>query len=127
MRGAVVAEVGRPPEVREVGEPEPGEGEALIDVLAAPLNPLDISVGSGRFYGGHPDPPYVPGSEAVGRVRASERFEVGTLAWAHGGGFGQRRDGGLAERAVVPDSALTPLPDCDAVLAGALGVAGLAG
>ncbi|HSK17222.1 MAG TPA: zinc-binding dehydrogenase, partial [Gaiellaceae bacterium] len=47
---------------------------------------------------------------------------------AHGAGMGVRRDGGLAERLSVPEEALVTLPDdTDPVLAGALGIAGLAG
>jgi NADPH:quinone reductase len=97
-------------------------------VLAVPLNPIDINTGAGRFYGGHPELPFVPGVEAVGRVVEAESLEPGTLVWAHGGGMGQRRDGGLSELLSVTEEAVVPLPDAaDPVLAGALGVAGIAG
>ena len=123
MRAAVVSELGRPPEPRDVVEPEAGADEVLVDVVAASLNPLDLSVGSGRFYGGHPPLPYVAGCEAVGRVRGS-----GALVWVHGGGFGVKRDGGLAELAVAPESALVEVPDqADPETAAAFGIAGLAG
>lgn len=46
--------------------PEP-VGEA-IDVLAAPINPTDLAVSRGALATGHPDLPYVPGCEAVGRT-----------------------------------------------------------
>jgi NADPH2:quinone reductase len=128
MRAAFVTELGRPPELRDVPEPRRGAGEALLDVVAAPLNPLDISVSSGIFYGGHPELPYVPGVEAVGRVVESARFAAGTLVWAHGEGLGVRGDGVLAERVSVPDDALVEVPHgADPPLAAALGVAGLAG
>lgn len=123
MRAARITELGRPPQVGEAPEPEPGPGDVVLEVLATPLNPIDIAVGSGRFYGGHPPLPYVPGCEVVGRVRGSER-----LVWAFGGGFGVARDGGMAELAAVPESSLTDVPEgADPALAAALGIAGLAG
>jgi NADPH:quinone reductase-like Zn-dependent oxidoreductase len=128
MRAALLCELGRPPEPSDVPEPTRPGADALVEVLAAPLNPIDIAAGAGRFYGGHPPLPYVPGCEAVGKVLKSEAHAPGTLVWAHGAGLGVKRDGGLAERLVAPPEALLPLPeDADPVLAGALGIAGLAG
>ncbi len=122
MRAAVLRELGVPPEPGEVEEPAPGEGETLVEVLATPLNPIDIATGAGRFYGGHPPVPYVPGCESVGRL------DSGELVWAHGSGLGVMRNGGLAERLAAPEQALLPLPEgTDPVVAGALGIAGLAG
>jgi NADPH:quinone reductase len=123
MRAAVVSELGRPPELGDVPEPEPGDGEVLLEVAASSLNPIDIAVGAGRFYGGHPPTPYVAGAEAVGRVGGD-----GGLVWAAGGGIGVARNGALAERAAVPEAALTPVPEgADAEVAVALGIAGMAG
>lgn len=123
MRAALVEELERPPEPRDVPDPGPGDGERLVEVLATPLNPIDISVGAGRFYGGHPPLPYVPGCECVGRKRDS-----GELVWVHGAGMGVRRNGGLAELVAVPEEALIRIPDeSDPAVAGALGIAGLAG
>jgi NADPH2:quinone reductase len=123
MRAALLTELGRPPEPTDVDAPEPGEGEVLVEVLATPLNPIDIAVGAGRFYGGHPELPYVPGNECVGRVSGT-----GELVWAYGAGLGVRRDGGLAELVTAPRDALYPVPDgADPALAGAMGIAGLAG
>jgi NADPH2:quinone reductase len=93
----------------------------VLEVLAAPLNPLDVAVAAGRFYGGHPPLPYVPGCEAVGRVD-------GRLVWAFGGGLGLARDGTLAERVAVPEELLVDVPDgAPPAHASALGIAGLAG
>jgi NADPH:quinone reductase len=117
VRAALIAELGRPPEVGEAPEPA---GESL-EVLAAPLNPLDRAVAAGRFYGGHPPLPYVPGCECVGREAG------GRVVWTFGGGLGLARDGALAERA-LPGSIMVEVPaDADPVLAAALGIAGLAG
>jgi NADPH:quinone reductase len=123
MRAAVISELGRPPVVQDVPEPLARPGEIVLEVVASALNPIDIAVGAGRFYAGHPDLPYVAGAEAVGRV-AGER----ALVWAAGGGLGVKRDGALAERAAVAEATLTPVPEgADAELAVALGVAGMAG
>jgi NADPH2:quinone reductase len=128
VRAALVSELGRPPEIGEAPDPVRGEGDALIRVEAVPLNPLEINVGAGRFYGGHPSLPYVPGSEVVGRVVEGESLTPDTLVWAYGAGMGVSRDGGLAELVAVSEEVLVPLPDdVDPVLAGALGVAGIAG
>jgi NADPH:quinone reductase-like Zn-dependent oxidoreductase len=125
MRAALVREIGNPPEQGEAPDPARGAGEALVEVLAVPLNPIDVNVAAGRFYGGSPPTPYVAGSEAVGVVRESAANPSGTLVWAHAG---TKRNGALAELLVVPDGLLVPLPDgTDPALAGALGVAGLAG
>jgi NADPH2:quinone reductase len=123
MRAAVVSELGRPPELGDVPEPEPGDGDILLEVAASSLNPIDIAVGAGRFYGGHPSVPYIAGAEAVGRVAGD-----GGLVWAAGGAIGVARDGALAERAAVPEDSLTPVPeDADPEVAVALGIAGMAG
>jgi NADPH:quinone reductase len=125
MRAAVVREIGRPPERDAAPEPVRAEGETLLEVLAVPLNPIDVNVAAGRFYGGSPPTPYVAGSEAVGVVRESEAVTPGTRVYAH---VGTKRNGALAELLVVPDSALVLLPEnVDHLLAGALGTAGLAG
>ena len=117
MRAALIAELGRPPQVGEAPEPA---GDA-VEVLAAPLNPLDRAVAAGRFYGGHPPLPYVPGCECVGRDRD------GRVVWTFGGGLGLARDGALAER-VVPGAVVVEVPEgADPALAAALGIAGLAG
>jgi NADPH2:quinone reductase len=128
MRAAVITEPGRLPEVGEAPDPVRGEGDALIQVVAVPLNPIDVNVGAGRFYGGSPPLPYVPGCEGVGRVAEAETIAAGALVWAHGAGMGVRRDGALGELLSVPEDVVVPLPDdADPVLAGALGIAGVAG
>ena len=128
MRAALIKELGRLPEIGEAPDPVRGEGEALVRVLAVPLNPIEINVGAGRFYGGHPPLPFIPGGEAVGRVVEAETFAPDTLVWANGAGMGTRRDGGLAELLSVSEDVVVPLPEgVDPVLAGALGVAGIAG
>lgn len=122
MRGAMIRELGQAPELADVPEPEAGGGETVVQVVAAALNPLDIAVGAGRHYAGHPPLPYVPGAEGVGRT------ESGDLFWIFGAGVGLRRNGTFADRVAVPSEALHRLPEgADPVVAVACGIAGLAG
>src|SRR3954449_3223707 len=81
MRAALVEQVGQPPVVGEVAEPQRGEGQALVQVTAAAINPIDISISLGKFYGGTPDVPYVMGREAVGRVIEGDELDPGTQIW----------------------------------------------
>ena len=128
MKAVVVTELGKPPVLQEVPEPEPAEGEALLEILAAPINPVDLGVASGRFFGGTPPLPYVAGAEAVGRVLRSETHPEGTLVWTGMHGLGISRPGVMAERGVARDDGVVPVPDgADPALAAALGIAGLAG
>ena len=114
MRAAQIAELGAPPTLVEIADGGP------VEVLAVALNPLDLAVAAGRFYGGHPDPPYVPGAEAVGRV-------AGRRIYMFGQGYGVKRDGFLAERTDFPEASATPVPEgIDDARAAATGVVGIA-
>jgi len=114
--------------IREVGGlPEPGEADApdgddVVDVLAAPINPIDLAVSRGLLATGHPELPYVPGCEVVGRTAD------GRIVWVFGGGFGRTRAGGMAERASIGDALAIDVPEgADPAVAAGLGIAGLAG
>lgn len=126
MRAAVVREAGAVPVVEEVGEPARGDGQALVEVLAAPVNPIDLSIAAGRFYAGPPQTPYVPGAEGVGRVVEGDALAPGTVVrFESPAGYG--RDGAMAERVAVEEAGAIPLPEgVDETLAACLGVAGLA-
>jgi NADPH:quinone reductase len=123
VRAALIREIGELPDVGEVPEPSSDGARMVVEVVAAALNPVDVAVGSGRFYGGHPELPYIPGSEAVCRAR-----ETGELVWVARDGLGIQRNGTFAELATASPDALVPVPDrADPAVAAALGVAGLAG
>lgn len=122
MRAARIHEAGAPPRIDEAAEPQAADGRSTARVRAVALNPLDLNIAAGRFYGGHPPLPYIPGSEAI--VELAERGK----AWFFGDGAGVARDGTLAEYATVVEDRLIPLPDdADVTLAAALGIAGIAG
>jgi NADPH2:quinone reductase len=115
----VISELGRPPEV--VDRPEPS-GEAIYGISAVSLNPIDINVGAGRYFGGHPELPYVAGCEGVGRA------DDGTRVYLFSDGLGLSRDGLLAERAAAPADLGIPLPEAASdELAASCGIAGMAG
>lgn len=115
MRAARIAGLGSPPEAVVV------DGEGELEILAVALNPLDLAVAGGRFYGGHPPLPYVPGCEAVGR-RDGERV------YLFGEGRGLRQDGFLVERTDFPPGLAAPVPDeLDDAHGAACGIAGVAG
>ncbi len=124
MRAAVMKQFGQVPVVEEFDEPHvaPEEAAALIQVRYGALNPLDLKIASGTFYGTRPDLPYVVGNEGMGVVRSSETLRAGTRVY-----FGAARPGAVAELVVARDDSLVEVPDAleDAVASG-LGVAGVA-
>lgn len=100
-------------------EPVAGEGQVVVEVAAAGLNPVDVSKAAGTFYAGKPPLPSIAGQEGVGRVAGTDRrvyFDRPILPY-----------GSMAERALVDPDSLMDLPDgLDEGVAVALGVAGLA-
>ena len=112
MRAARLHELGGVPVVDDVDAPE---GANVVAVSAAALNPVDIAIGNGRFYGGSPEPPYVIGSEAVGTAPDGRRV------WF-------RTNGAVAEQAVASPGQTYDVPDgiddADALACGIAGVTG---
>ncbi len=96
-------------EWREHPDPEPGTGEVLVEVRAAGLNGADRLQVAGLY----PPPPGapvdIPGLELAGEVVAlgpgTTRFAVGDRVMAVVAG------GGQAQRAVVHERHLLPVPD----------------
>jgi NADPH:quinone reductase-like Zn-dependent oxidoreductase len=111
VRAARLHEIGGTPVVDEIDEPS---GGPVVEVSAAPLNPVDIAKGTGRFYGGSPEPPYVIGGEAVGTLD-------GRRVWFRG-------DGTVAERVAADPVRVVDIPDgVDDEAAAACGIAGVTG
>jgi NADPH2:quinone reductase len=124
MRAALVEQIGHTPRPAEVDEPRREQGQALIEVVAAPINPVDLSIAAGRFYGGTPEVPYVPGREGVGRVLEADSADTGArVRFDAAAGLG---GGAFAERALAIESELLPVPDrIEDPIAACLGIAGL--
>ena len=125
MRAAVVGEVDAPPEPGELPDPQRRNGEALVEVLAAALNPIDVKIASGTFYAGPPEVPYAPGREGVGLVREGDRIAEGTrVRFELDSGYGT--NGSVAEFVTVDEAACVPLSDdVEDDVAAALGIAGI--
>ena len=86
MRAGVLDE-GRNLELRDVAEPLPSEGQALVHVRAAAVNFADVLIREGR-YPQPPPLPYVPGSEIAGETEDGRR--VLAFIRVEGGGFAER-------------------------------------
>jgi NADPH:quinone reductase len=98
---AVVFERNGGPDVltfREVPDPEPGPGEAVVDVEAAGVNYMDVYERQGNGYGS--PPPATPGAEGAGTIAGTgER-----VAWMN-------VPGSYAQRLSAPRERLVPVPD----------------
>lgn len=98
--------------VDEVDQPEPGEGEVLVKIEAASLNPIDTYLRDGNLSpaGGLP---HIGGSDMAGVVDTVgdgvEAFEPGQRVFATG--LGIFSQGTYAEYTVAPADMLAPLPD----------------
>jgi NADPH:quinone reductase-like Zn-dependent oxidoreductase len=126
MKAIAIKTFGAPEglELIEVPDPAPGAGQVLITTEAIGVGGVDALIRSGvlgdyGFKAGH-----ILGSEVAGTVTAVgadvDPAWVGRRVWAFVG-----LQGGYAERAVVPATALVPLPpELSAVDAVSLGSSG---
>jgi NADPH:quinone reductase len=100
---------GTDPVLEEVREPEPQPGEALVDIAAAPIGHIDLTVLRGTF-AYRPPLPYVPGTDAAGTVIASAAHPAGTRVRLRGAGLGLTRDGTWRRLVAAPDEAVHVVP-----------------
>ena len=97
---AVVLDEERRLALRDVPEPEAGEGREVVRVRAAGVNYADVLIRDGR-YPQPPPLPYVPGSEIAGETEDGRRVVA----------FVRTQGGGYAERAAVDREWLFDLPE----------------
>src|SRR5580700_744762 len=109
MKALRFSEFGSPSVLRidQVPMPEPREGESLIQVKAAAINPSDIGNVAGRFK--HTTLPRTPGRDFAGIVVKGGHRE-GEQVWGSSPKLGIVQDGSHAEYVVVPAETLTPKP-----------------
>ncbi len=90
----------------EVADPKAGPGQALVEVKAAGVNPVDTYVRSGN-YAQLPPLPYVPGGDAGGIVRGVgdgvRHLRAGDRVWV-------LRAAGYASLAACDAALVAPLP-----------------
>ena len=113
MRAAVIREFGAPPLVEDVPDPEPGEGRVRVRVEAAGQHQLVRARAEGRHYSVTGVLPTIPGVDGVGTLDDGRRVYFRSMEEGHGS---------FAEQVVVPESAVSELPegsDPVAVAAGA--------
>ena len=116
MRAAVLREYGVP-SFGDFEEPSADPGQAVVEVLAAGLNPVDVAIRAGRFYAGRPALPSVAGREGVGLLDGARVYFDAPIA----------PYGSMAERALIDQGSTYPIPDgVEDGVAVALGISGLA-
>ncbi|CAL9516003.1 NAD(P)H-quinone oxidoreductase [Streptomyces sp. NPDC057340] len=109
MHAITIPEPGGPEALvwTEVPDPQPGEGEVLVEVAASAVNRADIMQRQG-FYDPPPGASPYPGLECSGRVAA---LGSGVSGWAVGDEVcALLAGGGYAEKVVVPAGQLLPVP-----------------
>ncbi|MCS7044972.1 MAG: zinc-dependent alcohol dehydrogenase family protein [Gemmataceae bacterium] len=116
MKAVVFEQFGEPAEVlrvHDVSPPSVGQGQVLVRMLAAPINPSDLLVVRGR-YGKLPRLPATPGFEGVGIIEA---VGPGWIAKLRGLRPGRRvavlngQTGNWCERVVVNARQAVPVAD----------------
>ncbi|GCD44497.1 NAD(P)H-quinone oxidoreductase [Streptomyces paromomycinus] len=109
MRAITIPEPGGPDALvwAEVPDPQPSEGEVLVEVAATAVNRADLLQRQG-FYDPPPGAPPYPGLECAGRVKA---LGPGVSGWSVGDEVcALLAGGGYAEQVVVPAGQLLPVP-----------------
>ena len=127
MAAAVIDRPGGEPSISTVPGPQRAAGEALIELAAAAINPVDLSIARGGYLpGAEPDFPLMPGQEGVGRVLEAATLDPGTRVWFFTGRlFGP---GSFAQRVSVSEDNVIPVPDdLTDTQAASLGIAALSG
>jgi NADPH:quinone reductase-like Zn-dependent oxidoreductase len=127
MRAAVLRRHGTAPEFGSHPAPRRGADQALIQVTAAPISPLDLLCASGTSYFGAPALPYAPGVQGVGVIEEASGRPAGQRVWFSCDAGMRPGDGAMAELCVADEAGIVPLPDgVDDDLAAALGLSAIA-
>jgi NADPH:quinone reductase-like Zn-dependent oxidoreductase len=116
MKAAVLERYGVP-SFGDFREPQAEPERAVIEVLAAGLNPVDATISAGRFYAGKPPLPSVAGREGVGMLDGSRVYFDGPVT----------PFGSMAQRALIDPRFTYEIPEgVEDGMAIALGISGLA-
>ena len=101
MNAAVVHKLGNAPRCDEFPEPVAGEGEIVVQVLAASLKPVDKQLAGGSHYAAPRKLPFICGTDGVGRLVDGQRVFFGGCRPPYGA---------MAQRTVVPKAFIFPVP-----------------
>jgi NADPH2:quinone reductase len=102
MKAAVLYELGKPPRYQDFLEPSPSAEEALVQVQAASLKPVDKQLAAGTHFASPRELPAICGIDGVGNLSDGTRVFFG----------GARRPyGAMAQQTVVPAAFCFPVPD----------------
>ncbi len=124
MRAAVLRSYEEAPALDEFDAPVRGDGQAIVRVVAAGLNPVDLSLASGKFHGGAPPLPSVAGREMIGRVVEGDALHEGALVYSSSC---VTPHGSFADLTLIDESSAIEVPDgADEALTVSFGIAGLA-
>ena len=110
MRALVCNEYGPPESLRieERDDPVAGDGQVLVDVVAAGINFPDVLMIAGKYQVKTP-PPFIPGNEAAGTVAAVgngvKHYKVGDRVIV------ATRGDAFAEKCVAHEQTTMPLPE----------------
>ncbi|CAF0689961.1 Quinone oxidoreductase [Candidatus Methylacidithermus pantelleriae] len=110
VKAIIVRRLGQPEvmTLEELPDPVPGEGEVLVRIHAAGVNPVDTYLRGGQF-GYSPELPFTPGIDGAGVVEQTgpkvTKVKAGDRVYLAGS-----RTGTYAELAVASESQVYPLP-----------------
>lgn len=117
MKAAILRERGATPEPGEFDDPRAEGEDAILDVVVAAVNPIDLTIAAGKIPAREREHPSVPGLEGIGELDGRRYYFDAPLP----------PFGSIAERVPVARDSLIEVPeDLDPGLAVSLGVAGLA-
>lgn len=127
MPAAVIRTHAASPEYLFWPLPRRARGQALVQVVAAPISPLDLLCASGTSYFGAPQLPYIPGVQGVGIVMEADRLASGQRVWFSCDAGMKPGDGSMACYCVINEQSALVLPNqVDSDLAAALGLSAIA-
>ncbi len=119
MRAIQIDTFNGPLSVKEVSDPVAAEGELLVTLTHAAINPLDVWTCQGNF-AAITKLPHTPGAEGLGKDAD------GALGVVSGAGVGIARQGTYAEAIAVPAAAWVRVPEgADPAQAVSMSVAGI--
>jgi NADPH:quinone reductase-like Zn-dependent oxidoreductase len=117
MRAALLKDHDQAPEPGEFEDPRPEDGQLLVELSVAGVNPVDIWAARGVM-GSKPPLPSVAGREGIGTTEDGRRVYFDTSVAPYGS---------FAERTLVEEGTVIDVPDgVEDQVAVAFGIAGLA-